>query len=252
MSHSNPLLKVIAGIANFDADRVERVCQAAETVNADWVDLACDVRLLAMARRATTCPLMISSVDAQNLIEAASWGVDALEVGNFDALYDQGFFITAGQVHELARQVITAVGGRVPVSVTVPGHLSQEAQLALALELETLGAAMLQTEGASAVVTLNKTVQPVSAEEKAQRTLAHVRLLSQVVSIPVIAASGLYHGNVAEAIGAGAAGVGIGSAINRLPSVEAMVDELQAIQTVLGNTSTAKPAVAVARNLAAV
>jgi thiamine monophosphate synthase len=209
------------------------VCRAADAAGADWVDMACDPVLFKKARAITACPLMVSSVDAHNLIEAANWGADAVEVGNFDALYDDGYFITANEVLSLARKVIAGVKGRIPVSVTVPGHLSMETQLALAVELEAMGASMIQTEGASAVVTLDKTVQTVSAQEKAQRTLNHVHLFSQVVSIPVLAASGLHAGNVAAAIEAGAAGVGIGSAVNKLASVDAMVTELTAINQAL-------------------
>jgi thiamine monophosphate synthase len=55
--------------------------------------------------------------------------------------------------------------------------------------------------------------------------------------LPVMAASGLNASNVALAIKAGAVAVGIGAAINQLSSVEAMVEELQAIQQAVTSTA---------------
>ena len=43
------LLKVIAGLTNFDAGSVERISHAAGLGGADLIDLACDPELVAMA-----------------------------------------------------------------------------------------------------------------------------------------------------------------------------------------------------------
>ena len=59
--------------------------------------------------------------------------------------------------------------------------------------------------------------------EKAAPTLAAAHSISRAVDVPVLCASGLSAVTLPMAIAAGAAGVGVGSAVNRLSDELAMV-----------------------------
>ena len=65
--------------------------------------------------------------------------------------------------------------------------------------------------------------------EKAAPTLAAAAEISRAVSVPVLCASGISSVTAPMAIAAGAAGVGVGSAINKLDSEVAMVAAVRAI-----------------------
>lgn len=233
------LVKVISGIDNFDLDRVGQVVRAATCAGAGAVDVAARPEVVGYVRQLTSLPVFASSVSPQALAEAVTHGADAVEIGNFDALYKEGFYLTAEEVIRLTEQTLSLLPPGTFRSVTVPGHLSVEAQVKLAQQLEKLGVHLLQTEGASRVVSVNREVQRMSAEEKARLTLENTRTLAASVNIPVMTASGIDAGNVVEAFDAGAAAVGIGSAVNRLAGEQKMVAALQIILAAVENRQIA-------------
>lgn len=219
-------VKVISGINNFDLDNVLQVVQAAEAAQATAVDVAADEAIVKAVRQTTGLPVFASSTEPAKLAEAVVNGADVAEIGNFDALYEQGFYLTAEDVIRLTEETIALLPEGTLLSVTVPGYLSTEAQIQLAKQLEALGATMLQTEGTSRVLSMSRKVQLLSAEDKIRLTLENTKALSQAVRIPVMTASGIQVDNVQQAFLAGAAAVGVGSAVNRLSSEEAMVQVL--------------------------
>lgn len=229
MLADNKLVKMIAGIDNTDLNRVEAIVKAAELAGAGAVDVAATPEVVALAKSLTSLPVFASSVDANALAQAVAAGADVAEIGNFDALYAQGFYMTAQDVLNLTQETLALLPEGTPVSVTIPGHLSLGAQMALAQELEALGVALIQTEGASSVVTLTREVQILSAQDKVRRTMENTYAISQTVRTPVMTASGIDADNVAEAFANGAVAVGVGSSVNKLASQEDMVAQLKAI-----------------------
>ncbi len=225
------LVKVISGINNFDLDRVGQVVRAATVAGAGAVDVAARHDVVRQTRQITDLPIFASSINLQDLAIAAANGADVAEIGNFDALYNDGFYLSAEEVLHLAEKTLALVSNDTLVSVTIPGYLSIEAQIRLAERLAFLGVHMLQTEGASKVITLTREVQLLESKEKAALTLENTQALCQAVSIPVMSASGIQVNNVQEAFKRGAAAVGIGSAVNRLHTEEDMVDVLMAIMS---------------------
>ena len=224
---SRQCLKVIAGLMNFDAGKVEKVCRAAAGGAADLVDLACDPALVRLARRCSDLPVCVSAVEPERFVPAVAAGADVIEIGNFDAFYAEGRDFSAAEVLELTRRS-RALLPRVPLSVTVPHKLPLDAQERLAVDLQAAGADILQTEGGSGA-------RPSSAGilgliEKAAPTLAAAHAISRAVEIPVLCASGLSAVTVPMAIAAGAAGVGVGSAVNKLDDPLAMVAAVRALR----------------------
>jgi thiamine monophosphate synthase len=215
------LLKVIAGLANFDAASVERIARASAAGGADLLDIACDPALVkAVAAVAPALPICVSAVDPDLFPAAVAAGAEVVEIGNFDSFYPQGIVFGAAEVLELTRRT-RALLPEVVLSVTVPHVLPLDQQEQLAVDLVAAGADLIQTEGGTSA-------RPFSAGslgmiEKAAPTLAAAHALSRAVELPVLCASGLSAVTVPMALASGAAGVGVGSAVNRLNDELAMV-----------------------------
>ncbi|KAG0519237.1 hypothetical protein BDA96_09G247200 [Sorghum bicolor] len=94
------------------------------------------------------------------------------------------------------------------------------------------GADIIQTEGGKCSSPTKPGV--LGLIEKATPTLAAAYSISRAVSIPVMCSSGLSSVTAPMAVTAGAAGVGVGSAINKLNDVVAMIAEVRSIAQAMG------------------
>ena len=231
-------LKVIAGLMNFEADSVARVARAAGMGGADLIDVACDPALVKLAIEASGgVPVCVSSVEPEQFPAAVAAGAVMVEIGNFDAFYPQGRIFGAEEVLELTRQT-RALLPEVVLSVTVPHVLPMDQQQQLAVDLVAAGADLIQTEGGTSA----KPFSPGSLGliEKAAPTLAAAHSISAALqqageSAPVLCASGLSAVTLPMAIAAGAAGVGVGSAVNRLNDELAMVAVVRGLREALSS-----------------
>ena len=231
-------LKVIAGLMNFEADSVTRVARAAGMGGADLIDVACDPALVKLAIEASGgVPVCVSSVEPEQFPAAVAAGAVMVEIGNFDAFYPQGRIFGAEEVLELTRQT-RALLPEVVLSVTVPHVLPMDQQQQLAVDLVAAGADLIQTEGGTSA----KPFSPGSLGliEKAAPTLAAAHSISAALqqageSAPVLCASGLSAVTLPMAIAAGAAGVGVGSAVNRLNDELAMVAVVRGLREALSS-----------------
>jgi hypothetical protein len=229
---SRHLLKVIAGLTNFDRASVERISRAAGLGGADLIDLACDPELVRRAAAVSGLPICVSAVDPELFPAAVAAGAALVEIGNYDAFYPLGRIFDAAEVLELTRRT-RALLPEVVLSVTVPHVLPLDQQEQLAMDLVGAGADLIQTEGGTSA-------RPFSAGslgliEKAAPTLAATHAISRAVSVPVLCASGLSAVTLPLAIAAGARGVGVGSAVNRLGDELAMVAVVRSLREALGS-----------------
>ena len=224
-------LKVIAGLMNFDAASVARVARAAGHGGADLIDVACDPALVTLAIEASGgVPVCVSSVEPEQFPAAVAAGAEMVEIGNFDAFYPEGRIFGAEEVLALTRRTRELLP-QVVLSVTVPHVLPLDQQEQLAVDLVAAGADLIQTEGGTSA-------RPFSAGslgliEKAAPTLAAAHSISRAVDVPVLCASGLSAVTLPMAIAAGAAGVGVGSAVNRLSDELAMVAVVRGLRAAL-------------------
>ena len=213
-------LKVISGLNNFDRDRVAAVVNAAEQGGATFVDIAADPELIRMVKRLTSLPVCVSAVEPAKLVAAIQAGADLVEIGNFDSFYAQGIRFEAAEVLAMTRETRRLLPS-VTLSVTVPHILPLDQQVQLAEALVNAGADIIQTEGGTSSAPIH--AGTLGLIEKAAPTLAAAYEISRGVKVPVLCASGLSNVTVPLAIAAGAAGVGIGSAINKLSSEVEMI-----------------------------
>lgn len=227
------LLKLIAGLTNRDRTSVLRVSRAAAAGGADLVDIACDAALVeAVSAACPGLPICVSAVDPEWFPEAVHAGATLVEIGNFDAFYPLGRIFDAAEVLALTRRT-RALLPRVPLSVTVPHGLPLDQQESLALELAAAGADLIQTEGGTSARPFSPGV--LGLIEKAAPTLAAAHAISRALAaagqpLPVLCASGLSAVTAPLAIAAGASGVGVGSAVNRLEDELAMLAVVRALR----------------------
>ncbi|MBE9155202.1 DUF561 domain-containing protein [Cyanobium sp. LEGE 06113] len=233
------LIKVIAGLTNFDAAAVERISQAAGEGGADLIDVACDPALVRRAAVASGLPICVSAVDPELFPAAVAAGAAMVEIGNYDAFYSLGRRFEADEVLAITRRTRELLP-EVVLSVTVPHVLPLDQQEQLALDLVALGADLIQTEGGTSARPFSPGV--LGLIEKAAPTLAATHAISRALAaaagpetpaVPVLCASGLSAVTLPLAVAAGAAGVGVGSAVNRLQEPWAMAAVVRELRTAL-------------------
>ncbi len=213
-------LKIISGLTNFNAAHVVDIVKAADQGGATFVDIAADAELVRLAKAATNLPICVSAVEPGAFLAPVAAGADLIEIGNFDAFYAQGRRFEAPEVLDLTRRT-RALLPEITLSVTVPHILALDEQVTLAEALVAAGADIIQTEGG----TSSQPTHPgtLGLIEKAAPTLAAAYAISRAVAVPVLCASGLSDVTAPMAIAAGAAGVGVGSAVNKLDNPLAMI-----------------------------
>lgn len=227
-------LKIISGLTNFNAHRVATTIKAADKGGATFVDIAADADLVRLAKTLTKLPICVSAVEPQKFLPAIAAGADLIEIGNFDAFYAQGRRFEAEEVLALTHQT-RALLPDITLSVTVPHILELDRQVQLAEDLVKAGADIIQTEGG----TSSTPVHPgtLGLIEKAAPTLAAASEISRAVSVPVLCASGISNITAPLAIAAGASGVGVGSAVNRLDNEIAAIAVVRSLVEALNTVN---------------
>lgn len=219
-------LKVISGLNNFDSAKVAEVAKAAQAGGATFVDIAANGNLVRQVRQLINLPICVSAVEPELFVLAVEAGADLIEIGNFDSFYAQGRRFEAPEVLALTQQTRKLLPNTT-LSVTVPHILRLDEQVQLAEALVAAGADIIQTEGGTSSRPTHAGV--LGLIEKAAPTLAAAYSISHAVSVPVLCASGLSNVTLPMAIAAGAAGVGVGSAINQLNDEVAMVAAVRSL-----------------------
>jgi hypothetical protein len=228
-------LKVISGLNNFDVQKVTSIVKAAQAGGATFVDIAADPALVSEIRQITHLPICVSAVDPHLFPLVVEAGADLIEIGNFDCFYDQGRRFEAPEVLALTRQT-RALLPNTTLCVTVPHILPLDQQVELAQQLVAEGADLIQTEGGTSSHPLS--AGTLGLIEKAAPTLAAAYSISKAVSVPVLCASGLSNVTAPLAIAAGASGIGIGSAINKLDNEVSMVAVVRSLVEALARNNT--------------
>ena len=215
-------VKIIAGIDNFDADRVRNVVIAAEQSGASAVDICADREIISMVRSMTDMPIFVSSIKPQELAMAIALGADAIELGNFDALYKNGISMSASEVMDLVRETLSLINKEdIFFSVTIPGSIDISEQIAMARELESMGIDLIQTEGHYSSDSIPTGVRGLV--ERAELTISNTIELTRNVEIPVMTATGITPTTASLAFAAGASAIGCGSCVNKLDSEISMI-----------------------------
>ena len=236
-------VKIISGIQNYNKKKSMDVAMASELGGASALDICDDPEIIKPLRALVQLPIFVSSIDPLNLVAAQSYGIDVLEIGNYEPFYNQGKLFTPKEILEIAgfvRKSITLEN--ILLCCTVPATLEIENQIKLGKELLEIGVDILQTEGFSgdtpASDRKDKTYNEIL---KAASTLANTYELRKAFpSANIICASGITALTSPLAIALGASGVGIGTYINSLFTQEEMIEKVREIMESL-NVFIAQP-----------
>ncbi len=213
-------VKIIAGIDNFDAEKVKKVVMAASGSGASAIDICADAEIVKMVRSLTDMPIFVSSTDPVELAHAVELGADAVELGNFDALYKKGISYSASQVLSLAKRTKELISDAY-ICITVPGELEIGEQIELARELENLGIDLIQTEGHFSNEAPSAGVRGLI--ERAELTISNTIELSRNIDLPIMTSTGINPTTASLAFAAGASAIGCGSCVNKLDSEISML-----------------------------
>ena len=213
-------VKIIAGIDNFDVENVKKVVIAASNSGATAVDICANPDIVAMVRTITELPVFVSSVEPEELAHAVVLGADAIELGNFDALYKKGMSFDAAHVLTLAKRERELCPDTF-FSVTIPGEREISEQTSLAQELETIGVNLIQTEGH--FTNENPSNGARGLVERAELTISNTIELSRNIELPIMTATGINPTTASLAFAAGASAIGCGSCVNKLDSEIMMI-----------------------------
>jgi thiamine monophosphate synthase len=227
-------LKVISGLNNFDRDRVSAVVKAAAQGGATFVDIAADPDLVRLVKQLIHLPVCVSAVEPELFVTCVAAGADLIEIGNFDSFYAQGRRFEAPEVLALTQETRRLLPA-ITLSATVPHILELDQQVQLAEELVKAGADIIQTEGGTSSTPTH--AGTLGLIEKAAPTLAAAYEISRAVNVPVLCASGLSNVTAPMAIAAGASGIGVGSAINKLSSEVEMIAVVRSLVEALATVS---------------
>ncbi|KAL4627512.1 hypothetical protein ACB092_05G170500 [Castanea dentata] len=137
-----------------------------------------------------------------------------------------GLVFSSEQILNLGKETKSILPS-VTLSVSVSHPLSLPDQVKLAEMLEQEGVDTIQTQAGKCSNPSKSGV--LGLIEKATPTLAAAYSISQAVKIPVMCSSGLGAVTAPMAITAEAAGVGVGSAVNKLNDVVAMFSDVRSI-----------------------
>ena len=218
-------LKVISGINNLNLEKVEMVVSSAIEAKATAIDVAANEEVLSLATRLISesnsdITLFASSISAMELANAVNnFHVNAIELGNFDALYNQGITMSSIQILDIVKETLSLISSemrsQILFSVTIPGSLAINEQISLARELESLGIDLISQasnfEGARAWL------------NRAELTISNTLELSKNIELPIMTASNINTTTAQFAFAAGASAIGCGSCINRLESKISML-----------------------------
>ena len=229
-------LKIISGLTNLNHHNVSNVVKAAQQGGATFVDIAADVELVRLVRSLIDLPICVSAVEPNKFVSAVDAGADLIEIGNFDAFYAEGRRLEAPEVLALTQET-RALLPNITLSVTVPHTLALDEQVQLAEALVRAGADIIQTEGGTSSAPTHSGI--LGLIEKAAPTLAAAHAISHAVEGPVLCASGLSDVTAPMALAAGAAGVGVGSAVHKLNDPLAMVAVVRSLAEAMQTVKTA-------------
>lgn len=215
-------VKIIAGIDNFDIENIKKVVTSAENSNASAVDICAKEEIIKEIRSMTDMPIFVSSIVPEELIRAVELGTDAIELGNFDALYKKGISLSADEVLDLAKRTLELMGNdKVFFCVTIPGEISVYEQIELARKLEAMGVDLIQTEGHFSSDEQADGVRGLM--ERAELTISNTIELSKNIDLPIMTASSINSVTAPFAFAAGACAIGAGSCINKMDSTISMM-----------------------------
>nr|WMP11786.1 Ycf23 [Laurencia australis]WMP11997.1 Ycf23 [Laurencia australis] len=213
---SKEVIKVITGINNVNISQIVSMAKAAELSGANYLDIVANPKIVKLLKSVSSLPICVSSISPIDLYNCVVAGADMVEIGNFDAFYDRGFYIDFNQIFHLVKEVKRLVGNT-SLCVTIPYHISIKNQIYLAQTLEFLGVNIIQTESTF----IKNRLHILDLHDNnitnfflpSYSSLLSTYFISTNVQIPVITSSSINAFSSSISLLFGASGIGVGSII---------------------------------------
>lgn len=223
-------VKVITGLNNFKVKQIKQMTQAAEIAKATYMDIAADINIVKEIKSISTIPICVSAVSVQKLIQCQQSGVQILEIGNYDAFYEQGRLFSSKEIMQISQDTRELLPDTT-LCVTIPHILCVEEQSKLTQDLKNIGIDIIQTEGKS--TSFSKQGDLSGMIQKSASTCSSTYAISKNSNIPIISASGISALTSPISFLYGASCIGIGTSIKRLNNVASMVMYIHEIKTAI-------------------
>lgn len=232
-------MKIITGINNFNIGQVVEIAKAADIAGATYIDIAANRMMIREVKKATNLPICVSSISLQDLYVASLEGIDIIEIGNYDYLYNNKIVFSHQQILSLAKEAIKLFPN-IDICVTIPHTLFLNEQIYLSCQLEQLGIKILQTEGISIKSDL-KSSSLTEFISKAYPSLSATYAISQAVKIPIIASSSMNLVSASLAVLYGASGIGISTSVKDCISTHAKSIYIQELMNSIKKKNAISP-----------
>nr|YP_010338487.1 hypothetical protein MW432_pgp144 [Rhodaphanes brevistipitata]UNJ18437.1 hypothetical protein [Rhodaphanes brevistipitata] len=232
------VLKIISGINNFDLKNIINIINAAHISKATYIDIAANEILIKEIKNLTNLPICVSTIDPSIIYKCIAAGADLIEIGNYDQFYKNNILFTTNRILLITAE-IRSLFPEITLCVTIPHYFSIQEQIYLAKQLAKLKVNVLQTEGISSQLGLDRNCTSNLSKNvlNASATLSMTLAIAEVTSIPIITASGINQSNANIALQYGACGVGVGSCINKLNNLSQMISMIKIIKSNLDTHS---------------
>nr|QUE29657.1 Ycf23 [Erythrotrichia foliiformis] len=222
------VLKIISGcLNNFDEKKITAIIKAADQGGATYIDIAADPKIVSLATTLTQLPICVSSIIPKQIFRCIEKGVQIVEIGNFDAFYSQSMNFNLQDIKNISKYIRRSYP-EVTICTTLPYTLCLKEQVELTKFLEAIGIDLIQTEGTINNKTINTRTN--LRLKKTESTLLTTYNLSKLVSIPIIAASGISEKNAHSAILYGASGIGVKSAVENQKDLNNKIQLVKSIK----------------------
>lgn len=212
---TNKKFKIITGLNNLNILQIMYMLNIANIANVSYVDVASNFLLVREVKKYTKLPICVSSINLKELNDCVVEGSGLIEIGNYDYFYKNDIVLSEKHIIKIVKQALFLFP-KVPVCVTIPYFLSIKQKMNLSIQLEQLGVSILQTENVRCNIIIDNNFLSVTSLIKvALPVLSSAYVISKVVSIPIIASSGVNSLLSSLTLLCGASGIGVGTLIRR-------------------------------------
>lgn len=211
-------IKISCGFNNLDLENIAKICRAAQSAKASAVDVPFRKDIFQIARKNTKLPIFVSTIHPFEALEAAKWGADGIQIGNFLETYKKGKKFSVNEVYDITLEIMGLLNKYdIYFCSTIPAFATLDEQIDLIKKFEILGVDLIQTEG------YKKSPQNSSLMiESAQASINNMNELSKYTKLPIMTSSAMNENTIKSAFDMGADAVSVDNVVNRLNSEASM------------------------------
>ncbi len=133
--------------SNIDTNKTALIATCAQNTHASAIDIACDKKLFEIAKKHTKLPIFASSNHPFSLQEALKWGIDGIEIGNFNSLRKKGEMYSPSELYNIVLETCALANDYDAfISVCIPREYNKEEKISLVKKLELLGINLIRLE----------------------------------------------------------------------------------------------------------